>query len=167
MAPLVLVELTDQPIDVGRIHAWAISPECGATVVFLGTSRQWTGNHETLTLVYDCYRPMAEQELRRLTDEALSRWPIARLALVHRLGEVPLGEASIAVIVSSAHREAAFLAAQWLVDEVKRTVPIWKQDHGSNGAVTWSHPRTLMTARQSTDDERQTRTLPIESEHVG
>jgi molybdopterin synthase catalytic subunit len=83
---------------------------------------------------------MAEKELRLICEEAASRWPIPRLGVIHRLGLVPLGEASIALAVATPHRQASFDACAWMMDEIKKRVPIWKQEHWADGSKQWVHP---------------------------
>ena len=83
---------------------------------------------------------MAEREMARLCTEALGRWPLERACLLHRLGEVPVAEASVIVGASSPHRAAAFEACRWLIDSLKETVPIWKREHYADGSVEWVTP---------------------------
>jgi molybdopterin synthase catalytic subunit len=135
-----MVSLTSQPIDVSALLAAAHQPEAGAVLLFLGTSRKFTHGRETLELHYEAYAKMAERELEKLEAEARRRWPLAACAIVHRLGRVPLAEASVAVVVSSAHRDDAFVAGRWLIDTLKQTVPIWKQERWADGTVEWVHP---------------------------
>src|SRR5262245_19543609 len=123
-----MIELTAEPIDVSSVLARVQRPEAGAVVLFLGVTRQFTAGRETVELAYEAYREMAEKELARLEREACQRWPIAACALVHRTGVVPVSEPSVAVAVSSPHRDAAFEAARWLIDTLKESVPIWKQE---------------------------------------
>jgi molybdopterin synthase catalytic subunit len=135
-----MIQLTDAPIDSAAILAAVNSPSAGAVVLFLGTARQWTGERETLRLDYECYPDMARQKLEELEAEARRRWPLVECALVHRVGRIELGEASVAVAVSAPHRDAAFEAGKWLIDTLKEVVPIWKQEHWADGATEWVHP---------------------------
>ncbi len=115
-------------------------PAAGAALLFLGISRQFTGERETVELAYEAYHEMAERELARLEAEARRRWPLVECAIVHRLGVVPISEASVAVVVSSPHRDEAFEAGRWLIDALKETAPIWKQERWADGATEWVHP---------------------------
>ncbi len=133
-----MVELTHETIDTGKLLAHVTRPECGAEVLFVGTTRQWTGDVETHFLDYEAYEEMALKMLGKLESEARTRWPIAEVAIVHRLGRVQVQEASVAVAVGSPHRADAFEAARWLIDQLKELVPIWKREHGQ--AVQWVHP---------------------------
>jgi molybdopterin synthase catalytic subunit len=135
-----MIELTDQPLDAGSVHQKLLSVDAGATVVFTGTTRRLTAGRETVELTYECYRELAERELHELESLARSRWPILECLVLHRLGTVPLGEASVIVGVSAAHRDPAFAAARWLIDTLKERVPIWKQEHWSDGSHEWIHP---------------------------
>jgi molybdopterin synthase catalytic subunit len=135
-----MIELTHDPLDPNRLVARATSPDVGAVLLFLGVTRQFTDDRETAQLRYDAYEEMAHQELVKLETEARSRWPIAECLIVHRLGLVPLGEASVAIVTASAHRTDAFVAGQWLIDTLKERVPIWKQEHWADGSTDWVHP---------------------------
>lgn len=148
-----VIELVDSPIDANQVLAAVHDPECGAEVMFVGTTRQWTvvpvaqddpsaaaGRVETSHLVYDAYRQMALVQMEKLEAEARCRWPIRRLAMVHRLGYVAASEASVAIAVSCPHRAEAFEAAKWLIDQLKHHVPIWKQEHYVQHGSVWIHP---------------------------
>ncbi|HEX5444962.1 MAG TPA: molybdenum cofactor biosynthesis protein MoaE [Pirellulales bacterium] len=135
-----MVELTEQPIDTTAVIGRVSSPLAGALVLFLGTTRQWTGSRQTESLDYECYPEMARAKLAELEGEARRRWPLVECMIVHRLGRLELGEASVAVAVSSAHRQAAFEAGQWLIDTLKQVAPIWKKENWSDGATEWVHP---------------------------
>jgi molybdopterin synthase catalytic subunit len=135
-----MVELTNQPIESSALLARAARPEAGAVVLFLGTTRELTGGRRTAALDYEAYDAMAERKLAELEAEARRRWPIVECAIVHRLGRVPLAEVSVAIAVSTPHRADAFAAGQWLIDAIKRDVPIWKQEHWSDDTSEWVHP---------------------------
>lgn len=144
-----MIDITHTRIDVEQVLASVTTSACGAQVLFVGTTRQWTEGVETLYLEYESYLEMAKMSLEKLEAEARNRWPIAEVALVHRLGRVNISEASVAVAVGSAHRDAAFAAAKWLIDEIKNQVPIWKKEHGQldselgsigQNQSRWVHP---------------------------
>jgi molybdopterin synthase catalytic subunit len=135
-----MVQLTESPIDVTPLMAAAQQPAAGAVVLFLGISRQFTGGRETVELSYEAYHEMAQNELEKLETEARRRWEITSCAIVHRLGVVPISEASVAVVVSSPHRAAAFEAGRWLIDSLKERAPIWKQERWASGETEWVHP---------------------------
>ena len=135
-----MIELTHEPLDANLLVAQATSPNVGAVLLFLGVTRQFTGDRETAQLHYDAYEKMAQQELHNLVTEALSRWPLEECLIAHRLGLVPIGEASVAIVTACAHRRDAFAAGQWLIDTLKERVPIWKQEHWADGTTDWVHP---------------------------
>lgn len=134
-----MILLTREPIDTSRLLADVGSPQAGATVLFVGSTREWTEGRRTSRLDYEAYESMALAELARLEAEARRRWSIVGCALVHRLGTVALGEASVAVAVSTAHRDGAFEAARWLIDTLKEQVPIWKRETWVDGSQAWVH----------------------------
>ncbi len=135
-----MIEIVTQPIDTAAVLASVQSEACGAAVLFVGTTRKMTGGRETTKLNYECYEDMAVRKMEELTDQAKSKWPVERISVVHRVGTVALGETSIAIAVSSPHRQASFTAAEWLIDEIKKQVPIWKQEFWADGATEWVHP---------------------------
>jgi len=135
-----MIALTNQPIDAAELLAQVSSHAAGAVVLFLGTTREITGERRTASLDYECYPEMAERKLAELEAEARRRWPLTGCAIVHRLGHLELGEASIAIAVSSPHREQAFQAGKWLIDTIKEVVPIWKQENWADGTSEWVHP---------------------------
>jgi len=135
-----MVSLTDKPIDAAAVLCQVASNDAGAVVLFLGTTREFTQGRRTISLDYECYPEMAEKKLTELEVEARRRWPLRGCSIVHRLGHLELGEASIAIAVSSPHRHDAFAAGQWLIDTIKEVVPIWKQENWADGTSEWVHP---------------------------
>jgi len=135
-----MIQLTNEPIDTAALVQRASHPEAGAIVLFLGTTRELTDGRQTVALDYEAYNEMAERRLAELEAEARRRWPVIECVLVHRLGRVPPAEASVAIAVSTPHRSDAFAAGQWLIDSLKRDVPIWKREHWADGSTEWVHP---------------------------
>lgn len=135
-----MIQLTREPIDTNALLQQATRPEAGAVVLFLGTTRELTEGRRTVTLDYEAYDEMAEQKLAALEADARRRWPLVECLVVHRLGRVPLAEASVAIVVSTPHRADAFAAGQWLIDTLKQDVPIWKCEHWADGTTEWVHP---------------------------
>jgi molybdopterin synthase catalytic subunit len=135
-----MIALTDQPIDTTHVLAQVHSLRAGASVLFLGTTRAETEGRQTVALDYEAYATMALATLSELELRARQQWSLIDVAIVHRLGRVPAGETSVAIAVSSAHRQAAFAAGQWLIDTIKSTVPIWKRERWSDGTEEWIHP---------------------------
>ena len=147
-----LVQLVRERIVPHNIIPELESPEDGAIVIFDGVVRNNSRGRRTLYLEYEAYEEMALSKLRQLASEATQRFAIRNLALVHRLGHLEIGESSVLIVVFSAHRAAAFEACRWLIDTLKRTVPIWKKEFFDNGAV-WADgepfPDPLTTNRGS------------------
>lgn len=135
-----LVEIIDSAIDDEHVWRLIADVDCGAQNVFLGTTRRLTRGEETRFLVYDAYRPMAQRELERLAFEAAKRWELRHLVIVHRLGKVALGEPSVAIGASSPHRKDVFEAIPWILEQLKKSVPIWKQENWADGSTQWVHP---------------------------
>jgi molybdopterin synthase catalytic subunit len=134
--------LTNEGIDTAALLARVQSPAAGAVVLFLGTTRELTGGRGTESLDYEAYPQMAEKKLAELESEARRRWPVIECCVVHRLGHLLPGEASVAVAVSTPHRDDAFAAGRWLIDTIKTEVPIWKRENWSDGSADWVHPQT-------------------------
>jgi len=129
--------LVRDPIDVAALIGAATRPDCGALAVFLGTSRDHHQGRRVERLAYEAYEPMALLALAELEREAARRFEVAECRIVHRLGEVPIAEASVAVVVTAAHRAPAFDACRWAMDELKTSVPIWKKEHYVDGSEGW------------------------------
>jgi molybdopterin synthase catalytic subunit len=132
-----VAELTRVPIDAGALLARASRPDCGAIALFLGTSRDHHEGRKVERLEYEAYEAMALSALEALERAARERFAIATCVIVHRLGLVPLSEASVAVVVTAGHRGPAFDACRWAMDELKRTVPIWKKEFYAEGGAGW------------------------------
>ncbi|MGE3465671.1 MAG: molybdenum cofactor biosynthesis protein MoaE [Pyrinomonadaceae bacterium] len=132
-------ELTSDPIDITGVARRVVPPECGATVTLDGYARKYTKDkttgevRETLYLEYEAYEPMAVKELEKLVGQAKEQFEIANVGIVHRLGKIEIGETSVVISVASPHRRAAFAACEWLIQELKRTVPIWKKEVYADG----------------------------------
>ncbi len=122
-------------IETPRVLATLKRGEDGAALVFEGVVRNQTRGRKTLYLDYEAYEEMALQQMESLANQALQQFQIRDVAIVHRLGRLEIGETSVLIAVASAHRAAAFDACRWLIDTLKRTVPIWKKEHFEDGAV--------------------------------
>lgn len=127
--------IVHQKIDTGQVLEAIKHPEDGACAVFEGVVRNHSRGRRTLYLDYEAYEPMALKEMESLAEQALKRFPVREVALVHRLGKLEIGETSVLIVVASAHRGPAFDACRWLIDTLKRTVPIWKKEYFEDGAV--------------------------------
>lgn len=128
-------ELTTEPIDINAVARRIVPPGCGATVTLDGYVRQFTKGRETLHLIYEAYEPMAIKEMEKLAAGVKEQFEIANVGIVHRLGRLEIGETSVVISVAAPHRKAAFAACEWLIRELKRTVPIWKKEVYADGEV--------------------------------
>src|SRR5688572_14100023 len=128
--PVDLIELTSEPLGPNAAAAFVVDPAAGGVAVFVGTTRVERGptGAALVALEYEAYAEMAMRAMRSLAGRARERWPVAKLALLHRVGRVVVGEASVVVAVSSGHRAEAFEACRWLIDTLKAEVPIWKKE---------------------------------------
>ena len=127
----IVRDVVDTPQTVGRLKR----AEDGAIVVFEGVVRNQTRGRKTVYLDYEAYEEMALEQLELLGDQAVQRFQIRDVSIVHRLGRLEIGETSVLIALVSAHRAAAFDACRWLIDTLKRTVPIWKKEYFEDGAV--------------------------------
>lgn len=134
-APDVNCEFVREPIHAAEIVALLKAPADGAVVVFDGIVRNNSGSRETLYLEYEAYEAMALKKMRAIGEQARQQFPIHRVAIVHRLGKLDIGETSVLIAVSSPHRAAAFDACRFAIDTLKTTVPIWKKEFFRDGAV--------------------------------
>ncbi len=131
----VVVALTREAVDANKIIAAAKSSEDGAVVVFDGIVRNHSRGRRTLHLDYEAYEEMAVRQMRELGRKARERFGVRQVTMVHRLGRLEIGETSVLIVVTSAHRTAAFEACRWLIDTIKQTVPIWKKETFADGQV--------------------------------
>lgn len=129
------VAITDLTLDVGVAYEWAVRPACGAVVVFSGTVRDHADGRDNVShLTYEAYEDKARERMFEIIAEARRKWPtIERVALLHRVGRLSLGESSVLVVVSSPHRPEAFEAGRFCIDTLKVAVPIWKQEEWAEG----------------------------------
>jgi molybdopterin synthase catalytic subunit len=130
-----MFRVTDKPIDLQELVDWVTDPEAGAIATFIGTTRNNNQGRKVIALDYEAYPEMAEKELARLGAEAKGKWQICRMAIVHRIGPVQITEPSVIIAVSAAHREAAFAACRFAIEEIKKTVPIWKKEVYEGGEI--------------------------------
>lgn len=133
--------LADAPFEIAPLRADLMRAEAGAYASFEGWVRDHNEGRAATGLRYEAYIALAEAEGTRIVDEALSRFAIAEAACVHRIGELAVGELAVWVGVSAGHRDAAFAACRWIIDEVKARVPIWKHERYVDGDAEWLHPR--------------------------
>ncbi len=142
--------LVDGPIDVAAVETRVAGPGRGAVLLFLGTVRNHHVGREVAGLTYSAYRSMAEETLGRIVTELEASGEDLCLGIVHRLGEVPVGEASVAIAAASPHRGAAYEASRLALERLKREVPIWKREHYADGEATWREEEPLSVGSTST-----------------
>jgi MoaE-MoaD fusion protein len=131
----IFIRLTRDPIQAEALVAAAKHGEDGAVIVFDGIVRNNSRGRKTLYLDYEAYDEMARKQMNELAREAITRFGVRNVAIIHRLGRLQVGETSVLIIVSSAHRARAYEASRWLIDTLKKTVPIWKKETFADGAV--------------------------------
>jgi molybdopterin synthase catalytic subunit len=153
------VALTDEPLPATAAAQWATVPSAGAVVTFAGVVRDHAeGRPGVEAMTYEAYDGPAQRAMSDIVVELRRRWPeVARVALLHRVGELQLSEASVLVVVSAPHRAAAFAAAEFAIDTLKEAVPIWKQEHwsgGSDWALEQHQIRSAVSVTSSAASER-------------
>jgi molybdopterin synthase catalytic subunit len=136
-----MIAITDQPIDVDAAIAAAQSERAGAVNVFIGTVRNHAARQTVVRLEYEAYDKMALKKMEEVATEARRRWPVEKVAVVHRKGVLQIGEVAVVIAVSTPHRRESFEACQYIIDTIKQVVPIWKKEVYENGE-TWiaAHP---------------------------
>lgn len=152
-ANVSFVLLTDEPVDIGRLEKEVASDAFGGYVTFSGNIRDHARGKKVVALSYDCYRPLAEKEMARIAGEVESRWN-GRCAIAHRIGPIPMGECSVAIVVGTAHRAEAFAACRWAIDTLKESVPIWKKETYEDGEVWIEGDRALAVPTGAHQEKR-------------
>jgi molybdopterin synthase catalytic subunit len=130
-----MIRIVHKAIDLEEVERFVQLPEAGAIDIFIGTTRNDSGGKQVLSLEYEAYEPMALRLMEEIAAEARVRWPIHSIAIVHRVGHVDVGEASVVVAVSAGHRKEAFDACRFAIDKLKTEVPIWKKEVFADGEV--------------------------------
>jgi molybdopterin synthase catalytic subunit len=129
-----------RPLDIAALVAEVQDPAAGATVLFVGTVREVNDGRAVTGIDYTAYETMAGRELRAVLDEAAARFSPTAMVAEHRIGYLALGQASVAIVVSHAHRAAAYEASRYVIEQLKRRVPIWKREHYVDGTREWVTP---------------------------
>lgn len=129
------IQILNTTLDKEACINWCITPDCGGINVFIGTVRNQTRDREVVKLQFEAYEKMAISEMNKIAANALDNWPIKRLLIHHRVGELTVGEVPIIIVVAAAHRDAAFEACRYVIDNLKQTVPIWKKEFFVDGEV--------------------------------
>jgi molybdopterin synthase catalytic subunit len=130
-----MIKIVRCPIDLDEVLDSVKSPEAGAIDVFIGTTRNHSDGRKVLSLECEAYEPMAVKLMEAIGAEARRRWGIDRFAIVHRVGRVEVGDPSVVIAVSAVHRREAFEACRYVIDALKRDIPIWKKEVFSDGEV--------------------------------
>jgi len=135
------IQIMSESIDIMGCINWVMSPECGGIDVFIGTVRNTTKGKQVIRLEFEAYEKMALQQMGRIADEVMVKWPVQKILIHHREGILQVGEVPVVIAVSAAHRDAAFDACRYVIDTLKKTVPIWKKEVFEDGDV-WvaAHP---------------------------
>jgi len=133
----LLVRVTGEPIGADEAVAFVADPGAGGTCVFLGTVRDRSADGEVTGLTYEAWDELATRRLEDLATEMFERWPVRKVALLHRFGELAIGEVSVVVACSAPHRAEAFEACRHGIEQLKRDVPIWKKEHLRSGGSSW------------------------------
>jgi molybdopterin synthase catalytic subunit len=141
--------LVREPIDATALLARVSRPSNGAVLLFLGVVREVNDGRAVTGIDYSAYEPMAARELAAIAAEAAQRFGVTDIAIAHRLGELSLEEASVGIAVAHPHRADAYEASRWIIEEIKRRVPIWKREHYRDGTREWVDP-TRAAARAGT-----------------
>lgn len=131
----ILCKITEQSIDMQELADFVADPTAGAMATFVGMTRNTNDGRNVTRLEYECYPGMAEKEMQKIAEAVLTRWPVIKVAMLHRIGRVDIGEASVAIAVSSGHRHAAFEACHYAINQLKETVPIWKKELYEGGEL--------------------------------
>ncbi len=133
------VEVTEAPLNLQALYAFTRSPSCGAVDVFIGTVRNEFQGRAVQALEYHGYAEMAEEVLEQIVQRTFRQWEVERIAVQHRLGLLQLTEASVIIVVASPHRAAAFEACRYIIEEIKKDLPVWKKEHFADGALQWKN----------------------------
>lgn len=131
------IDILPDLLPVNDVHAFLTEDDGGGINIFIGTTRRLTGDRRTKLLSYEAHKSMALKEIESIIDRAKSKWPLLRVVVLHRIGDVPVAEASVIVGVATSHRSEAFEATRFLIDELKKTVQIWKRETFEDGSTEW------------------------------
>jgi molybdopterin synthase catalytic subunit len=130
-----MYRLSDKPLNLNELVHFVGDAGAGAIVTFVGTTRDNNEGRRIYSLEYEAYPGMAEKEMRKLGEEAIKNWQVKKIGVLHRVGHVPIGEASVMIAVASPHRDDGFKACRYIIDELKKRVPIWKKELYEGGEL--------------------------------
>ena len=134
---MVSTRITRDPIDPSKVMELVRDDSAGGTVLFLGTVRNRSEGKGVTGLEYEVYKEMAEKRMKEIEGRVRARWPVTKVTMVHRYGDLKIGEVSVAVAVSSEHRAEAFEACRYAIDTIKKSLPLWKREKMKGGAQAW------------------------------
>lgn len=138
-----MFKITSEVITGAEVREAVESPDAGAVVLFFGTVRNNTDGRPVSCLEYEAYPPMAEKKMSEIAEEIAEKWGITRVAMIHRVGKLEIGEVSVAVGVASPHRKDGFEACQYAMNRLKQIVPIWKREIWADGEAEWVKPDSV------------------------
>ncbi|KAK1345394.1 hypothetical protein QTO34_014106 [Cnephaeus nilssonii] len=144
--PKDIIKFTAEKLSVEEVSQLVTSPLCGAVSLFVGTTRNNFEGKKVMSLEYEAYIPMAENEVRRICSDVRQKWPVRHIAVFHRLGLVPVSEASVVIAVSSAHRAASLGAVSYAIDALKARVPVWKKEIYEESSSSWKRNKECFWA---------------------
>lgn len=133
-------EIFETPLKVEDVASYLYDSRAGGVDIFVGITREWTGDKQTTSLSYESYAPMALKEMQLLLEDAKNTWPVVKACILHRVGHVPAAKPSVIIGVSTPHRKDAFEASRFLIDNLKIRVPIWKKERYADGSEEWVDP---------------------------
>lgn len=144
--PKDIIRFTAEKLSVEEVSQLVTSPLCGAVSLFVGTTRNHFEGKKVISLEYEAYIPMAENQVRRICGDVRQKWPVRHIAVFHRLGLVPVSEASVVIAVSSAHRAASLGAVSYAIDALKAKVPVWKKEIYEESSSSWKRNKECFWA---------------------
>ena len=138
---MIDIKISDTPLNIQSCIDWVMGPECGGIDVFIGTVRNATKGKTVVQLEFEAYEAMALNEMKKIAEDVLLKWPVQKILIHHRTGVLNIGEVPVVIAVAAAHRAAAFEACRYTIDTLKQSVPIWKKEVFEDGEV-WvaAHP---------------------------
>ena len=146
-------QLYEEALHLGPVQEYLYNVKAGGVNIFVGVTREWTGERQTKELSYECYETMALKEMKRLLEEACEKWPVVKACLHHRTGLVRPAEPSVIIGVATPHRKESFEACRFLIDDLKVRVPIWKKESYSDGTIEWVDPTGKTECQHGLDED--------------
>ena len=137
---IIDIQILAEPLEVAKNYDFILDESCGGINVFIGTVRRWNKSEEITHLDFECYEPMAISELGKIADSAIEQFDVKRVSIHHRTGIVKTTEIAVIIAVACKHRNASFQACEFIIDQLKKDVPIWKKEHLINGSY-WVNSR--------------------------